>query len=70
MINAAISTSFVPFDEDICVPRGFEADVGLVAVDEHGGGFSFVDTFGQALAVNLFDILAAGFRELGMLKWN
>lgn len=68
-INAAVSASFAPFDEEICVPRGFEADVGLVALDECGGGFSFV-AFGRALAVDIFDVLAAGFRDLGMLKWN
>ena len=59
-INAAVSASFALFDED----------VGLVAVDEHGGGFSLVETFVWALAVDFFDVLAAGFRELGILKLN
>jgi len=50
--------------------RGFEAAVGLVVVDECGGGFSFVDAFGRALAVDFFEVLTADFWGLGMLKWN
>jgi hypothetical protein len=53
---------FAPFYEEVCVQRGSKADVGLVAVDEHSWRFSFAD------AEDTFDILAAGFRELGMLK--
>lgn len=54
-----------PFDEEVCVWRGFEADISLVAMDERGWGFSFADadTFEDTFAV-----FAAGFRELGMLK--
>ena len=45
----------------VCVWRGSKADVGLVAVDECGWGFSFAD----ADAFEFFDVFAEGFR--GML---
>ena len=57
--NAAVSASFTPFDEEVGVPRGFETDFALVAVDDGSWGFSFED-FGREFAV--------GFRDEGMLK--
>ena len=41
--NTAVSASFAAFDIEVCVFRGFEADFNLVAVDERGWAFSFVD---------------------------
>ena len=51
------------------IPRGFEADAGLVAVDER---FSFEDdvVFGRAPAEAPFDVFAIGFRVLAMLIRN
>ena len=57
----ATNASFAPFDEEVCVQRGSEADVGLVAVDECGWGFFFAD----ADAFEFFDVFTEGFR--GML---
>lgn len=66
--NAAVSAPFAAFDE-VSVPRGFEADAGLVAVDER---FSFEDdvVFGRAPAEAPFDVFAIGFRVLAMLIRN
>ena len=50
----------MPFDE-AGVPRGFEVDVGLVAVDECGRGFSFEDEVGRAPVEGSFDVFAACF---------
>jgi len=50
----------MPFDE-AGVPRGFEVDVGLVAVDECGRGFSFEDEVGRAPVEGSFDIFTACF---------
>ena len=63
-----ISEYFAPFEE-VCVQRGFRADVGLAAVDECGWMFSLI-TFGWAPDEGSFDIFATGFWLLAMLEWD
>ena len=59
-----ISKTFAPFGKNTCVWRGFRADVGLAAMDEHGWmfKFSFMVAFHPAPAGGNAEILAAGFR--------
>ena len=51
--------TFAPFDEDLCVWKGF-----VVAMDERGWMFKF------SFAEGSFEIFVAGFQALAMSMWD